>query len=164
MIAEISKIKKRKKEKNLYPSSTLSYTIIKKPKRVNFWRKSHWGSWSSWGSSLTALSLVGFTVIRTLFTFPIYRILFCVLSDRVFFESSEIGSFTSGFSVTDYSFHQCYFSAMPLLFYQIVLLLFYQKQNFVPDDNCKMNNKNDNPNKLIIAKKSKWLIKSTRFI
>ena len=27
--------------------------------------------------------------------------------------------------------------------------------NFVPEDNRKMNNKNDNPNKLIIAKKSK---------
>ena len=36
--------------------------------------------------------------------------------------------------------------------------------NFVPEDNRKMNNKNDNPNKLIIAKKLKWLIKSTWFM
>ena len=34
--------------------------------------------------------------------------------------------------------------------------------NFVPEDNQKINNKNDNPNKLIIGKKSKWLIKSCR--
>ena len=31
---------------NLSPSSTLSYTITKKPKRVNLRRKSHWGYWS----------------------------------------------------------------------------------------------------------------------
>ena len=31
MIAEISKIKKQKKERNLSPSSTLSYTITKNP-------------------------------------------------------------------------------------------------------------------------------------
>ena len=34
--------------------------------------------------------------------------------------------------------------------------------NFVPEDNRKITNKNDNPNKLIIAKKSKWLTKSCR--
>ena len=81
---------------NLSPSSTLSYTITKKPKRVNLRRKSHWGSWSSWGSPLIALSL-GFTVIRVLFRFLIERILFRVLSDRVFFESSEIGSSYNAF-------------------------------------------------------------------
>ena len=115
---------------NLSPSSTLSYTITKKPKRVNLRRKSHWGSWSSWGSPLIALSL-GFTVIRVLFRFLIERILFRVLSDRVFFESSEIGSSSLGHAVIDSSLHQCSFSAMSLFFYQIVLLLFfYQKQMF----------------------------------
>ena len=114
---------------NLSPSSTLSYTITKKPKRVNLRRKSHWGSWSSWGSPLIALSL-GFTVIRVLFRFLIERILFRVLSDRVFFESSEIGSSSLGHAVIDSSLHQCSFSAMSLFFYQIVLLLFYQKHMF----------------------------------
>ena len=111
---------------NLSPSSTLSYTITKKPKRVNLRRKSHWGSWSSWGSPLIALSL-GFTVIRVLFRFLIERILFRVLSDRVFFESSEIGSSSLGHAVIDSSLHQCSFSAMSLFFYQIVLLLFLSK-------------------------------------
>ena len=100
---------------NLSPSSTLSYTITKKPKRVNLRRKSHWGSWSSWGSPLIALSL-GFTVIRVLFRFLIERILFRVLSDRVFFESSEIGSSSLGYAVIDSSLHQCSFSAMLLFF------------------------------------------------
>ena len=77
---------------NKSPSSTLSYTITKKSKRVNLRRKSHWGSWSAWGSSLITLSL-GFTVVRVLFRFLIDRSLFRVLSDRVFLESSEIGSF-----------------------------------------------------------------------
>ena len=105
---------------NLSPSSTLSYTITKKPKRVNLRRKSHWGSWSSWGSSLIALSL-GFTVIRVLFRFLGDRILFRVLSDRVFFESSDIGSSSSsGSAVIDSSLHQCSFSAMSLFFYQMV--------------------------------------------
>ena len=36
-------------------------------------------------------------------------------------------------------------------------------QNFVPEDNRKINNKHDNPNKPIIAKNSKWLIKPTCF-
>ena len=110
----------------LFPSSTLSYTITKKPKRVNLRRKSHWGSWSSWGSPLIALSL-GFTVIRVLFRFLIERILFRVLSDRVFFESSKIGSSSLGHAVIDSSLHQCSFSAMSLFFYQIVLLLFLSK-------------------------------------
>ena len=100
---------------NLSPSSTLSYTITKKPKRVNLRRKSHWGSWSSWGSSLIALSL-GFTVIRVLFRFLIDRILFRVLSDRVFFESSEIGSSSLGYAVIDSSLHQSSFSAISLFF------------------------------------------------
>ena len=111
---------------NVSPSSTLSYTITKKPKRVSLRRKSHWGSWSSWGSPLIALSL-GFTVIRVLFRFLIERILFRVLSDRVFFESSEIGSSSLGHAVIDSSLHQCSFSAMSLFFYQIVLLLFLSK-------------------------------------
>ena len=112
---------------NLSPSSTLSYTITKKPKRVNLWRKSHWGSWSSWGSSLIALSL-GFTVMKILFMFLIERILFMVLSDRVFFESSEIRSPSLGFAVIDFSLHQCSFSAVSLFFYQFVLPLFFIKK------------------------------------
>ena len=100
---------------NLSPSSTLSYTITKKPKRVNLRRKSHWGPWSSWGSPLIALSLV-FTIIRVLFRFLIERILFQVLSDRVFFESSEIGSSSIGHAVIDSYLHQCSFSAMSLFF------------------------------------------------
>ena len=97
-----------------------------KAKRVNLRRQSQWGSWSSWGSLLIALSL-GFTVIRVLFRFLIERILFRVLSDRVFFESSEIGSSSLGHAVIDSSLHQCSFSAMSLFFYQIVLLLFLSK-------------------------------------
>ena len=45
-----------------------------------------------------------------------------------------------------------------------VFLNIFLLQNFVPEDNRKINKKNDNPNKLITAKKSKWLIKSTLFI
>ena len=114
---------------NVYLSSTLSYTITKKPKRVNLRCQSQWGSWISWGSLLIALYL-GFTVIRVLFRFLIERILFRVLSDRVFFESSEIGSSSLGHAVIDSSLHQCSFSTMSLFFYQIVILLFYQKQMF----------------------------------
>ena len=33
-----------------------------------------------------------------------------------------------------------------------------KQQNFVPEDNRKINHKNDDQNKLITAKKSKWLI------
>ena len=66
---------------NFCPSSTLSYTITKKPKRVYLLRKSHWGSWSCWWSSLIALSF-GFTVIRVIFSFLIDRISFRVLIDR----------------------------------------------------------------------------------
>ena len=97
------------------PSSILSYTITKKPKRVNLRRKGHWGSWSSWRSPLIALSL-GFTVIRVLFRFLIEKILFRVLSDRVFFESSEIESSSLGCKVRDFSLHQFSFSAMSLFF------------------------------------------------
>ena len=100
---------------NLSPSSTLSYTITKKAKKVNLRRKSRWGSWSSWGSPLIALSL-DFTVIRFLFRFLFERILFRVLSDRVFFESSEIGSSSLGCAAIDSSLHQCSFSAMLLFF------------------------------------------------
>ena len=97
-----------------------------KAKKSYLWPKSHWGSWSSWGSSLIALSL-GFTVIRVLFRFLTDRILFRALSGRVFFESSEIGSSSSRSAVIDSSLHQCSFSAMSLFFYQIVLLLFLSK-------------------------------------
>ena len=94
--------------KNLFPSATLSYTITKKPKRVNFRCKSHWGSQSSWGSLLIALSL-GFTVIRVLFRFLIDKILFRVLSDGVFFESSETGSSSLVYTVIVSSLYQCFF-------------------------------------------------------
>ena len=85
-------------------------------------RKSHWGSWSSWGSSLIALSL-GFTVIRVLFRFLIDRILLKVLIDTVFFESSEVRSYSFRSAVIGFSLHHCSFSTMLLVFYQIVLLL-----------------------------------------
>ena len=111
---------------NLSPSSTLSYTITKKPKRVNLRRKSHWGSWSSWGSPLIALPL-GFTVIRVLFRFLIERILFRVLSDRVFFESSEIGSSSLGHGVIDSSLYQCCFSAMSIFFLSNRVITFLSK-------------------------------------
>ena len=111
------------------PSSTLSYTIPKKPERGNLRRKSHWGSWSSWVSSLIVLSL-GFTVVRVLFRFLIDRIFFRVLNDKVFFECSEIGSSSSGSAVTDSFLHQCSFPAMSLFFHQIVLLLFLSKTCF----------------------------------
>ena len=100
---------------NLSPSSTLSYTITKKAKKVNLRRKSRWGSWNSWGSLLIALSL-NFTVIRFLFRFLFERILFRVLCERVFFESSEIGSPSLGCAAIDSSLHQCSFSAMLLFF------------------------------------------------
>ena len=103
----------------IYSYQPLSYTITKKPKRVNLRHKSHWGFWSSWGSPLIVLPL-GFTVIRVLFMFLIERILFRVLSHRVFFESSEIGSSSSGYAVIDSSLHQCCFSTMSLFFYQIL--------------------------------------------
>ena len=99
---------------NLSLSSTLSYTITEKPKRVNLRRKSLWGSWNSWGSLWIALSL-GFPVIRALFRFLTDRVLFRVLSYRVVFESSEIGSSSLESAVINSSLHQCSFSAMSLL-------------------------------------------------
>ena len=114
---------------NLSPSSTLSYTITKKPKRVNLRHKSHWESWSSWRSSLIALSL-GFTVIRVLLRFLVERILFRVLSNRVFFESSEIGCSSLRYPVIDSSLLQCFFPPCRYFFYQIVLLPFSQRQMF----------------------------------
>ena len=111
----------------LSTSSTLSYTITKKPKRVNLGRKNHWGSWSFWGCSLIALSL-GFTVIRVLFRHLIERILFSVLSGRVFFKYSEIGSPSLGSVVIISSLHQCSLSTMSLFFYQIVLCIHYSTQ------------------------------------
>ena len=59
--------------------------------------------------------------------FLIERILIMVLSDGVSFESSEISSPSLGFAVTDFSLHQCSFSAVSLVFYQFVLLLFLSK-------------------------------------
>ena len=114
---------------NLSPSSTVTYTITKDPKKVNLRCKSQWGSWSSWGSPLIALSL-GLTVIRVLYRFRIKRILFRVLIDRVFFESSEIGSSSLGYAVIDSSLHQCSFSAMSLFFIKCVTTSFNQKQMF----------------------------------
>ena len=98
--------------------------------RVNLRRKSHWGPWSSWGSPLTALSLV-FTIIRVLFRFLIERILFKVLSDRVFFESSEIGSSSIGHAVIDSYLHQCSFSAMSLFFTKSCYYFFIKNRCFV---------------------------------
>ena len=117
---------------NLSLSSTLSYTITKKPKRINLRCKSHWRSWSSWGSPLIALFL-GFTVIKILFSFLIDRILFRVLSDRVFFESSEIGSFSSGSAVIDSFLHQGSFSAMSPFFlsYRVTTTFFFKNRCFV---------------------------------
>ena len=100
---------------HLSPPSTLSYTITKNPKRVNLWRKSHWGCWTSGGSPLIALSL-GFTVMIVLYRFFIERILFRALSDRVFFESSEKGSSSLGYAIIDSSLHHCFFSAVSLFF------------------------------------------------
>ena len=97
-----------------------------KAKKSYLWPKSHWGSWSSWGSSLIALSL-GFTVIRVLFRFLIDRILFRVLSDRVFFESSEIGSSSLESAAIDSSLHQCSFSAMSLFFIKSCYYIFLSK-------------------------------------
>ena len=127
MIAEISKIMKWKKERNLSPSTTLSHTITKKPKRVNFRCKSHRGFWSSEGSSMIALSL-DFTVIRVLFRFLFDRTLFRVLSDRVFFESSEIVLFSLGSAAANrfFSSSMLFFHHVAI-FYQIVLLLFLSK-------------------------------------
>ena len=95
---------------NLSPSTTLSYTITKKPK-IFVAQK-----------SLKVLKLLRifidsivfrFHSDRTLFRFFIDRILFRVLSDRVFFESSVIGC-SSGSTVL--LGHQCFFSAMSLFF------------------------------------------------
>ena len=88
---------------NLSPSSTLSYTVTKRPKRVNLQRQSQWGSWSSWGSLLIALSL-GFTVIKgptlgfSLKGFslgPQWQGLLWVLRDRVFFFRARSNRFFS---------------------------------------------------------------------
>ena len=96
---------------NLSPSSTLSYTITKKPKRVFLW-------------ILIDSVVFRFHSDRTPFRFFIDRILFRFLSDRVFSESSVIGS-SSGSAVL--LGHQCSFSAMSLFFYQIVLLFLLSK-------------------------------------
>ena len=113
---------------NLSPLSTLSYTITKKPKRVNLTHQSQWGSWSSLGSLLIALSLP-FTV-RVLFRFLIERILFRVFSDWVFFESSEIRSFSLGHAVIDFSRDQYCFSAMCVFFLSNRVTTFLSKTCF----------------------------------
>ena len=109
------KMKPSKTKTFLWKFIPIIHSVIyhyKKPKKVNLRSKSHWGSWSSWGSSMIALFL-GFTVIRVVFRFLIDRILF---RDRLFFESSEIGSTSSGYAVMDSSLHQRSFSAMSLFF------------------------------------------------
>ena len=74
---------------------------------------------------MITLSL-GFTVTRVLFRFLIDRILVSVLSDRVFFESTEIGSSSLGYAVIDSSLHQsCSFSAMTLVFIKSCYYFFF---------------------------------------
>ena len=120
---------------NLPSSSTLSYTITKKQRRVNLQCKSHWGSSSFWGSSFIAMCLV-FTVIMVLFRFRIDRILFMVLSDKVSVESSEIGSSSLGPAVIDSSLHQysfptcryffiksCYYFFMKYRYFAFIIIL-----------------------------------------
>ena len=86
-------------------------------------------SWSSWGSSLIALSL-GFTVIRVLFRFVIDRILFRVLRDRVFFVSSEMGSSSLGSAVIESSLHQrSFFRHIATFFIKPCYYFFYQKHS-----------------------------------
>ena len=114
---------------NLSISSTLLYTITKKPKRVNLRSKSHWGSWSSSGPSLMAWSL-GFTLIRILFSFLIDRILFSVLINREFFEWPGIGpSSSSGSAIIDSLIHQCSFSAISLFFWSNRATTFFYIKN-----------------------------------
>ena len=109
---------------------SIIYTITKKPKWVNLRRKSHWGSWSSWGSLLIALSL-GFTVIRVLFRFLIDSVLFRVLSDRVFFESSEIGSSSLESTVIDSSLYRCFFRHVAIFLSNRVTTFFIKNRCFV---------------------------------
>ena len=112
------------------PSSTLSYTTTKKPKKVNLQRKSHWGSWSSSGFPMIALSL-SFAVIRVPFRFLIERFLFRVVSGRVFFEFSEIESSSLRYAVIDSSLHQCSFSAISLFFIKSCYYFFIKNICFV---------------------------------
>ena len=78
---------------------------------------------------MITLSL-GFTVTRVLFRFLIDRILVSVLSDRVFFESTEIGSSSLGYAVIDSSLHQsCSFSAMSLVFIKSCYYFFFFIKN-----------------------------------
>ena len=114
----------------IYPYQPLSYTITKKPKRVNLRQKSHWGSWSSWGSPLIALPL-GLTIIRVLSRFLIERILFRLLSNRVFLWVVRDRVFV--FRVPSNRF----FSSLMLFFHHVTIFLsnrvttfFYQKQMF----------------------------------
>ena len=67
---------------------------------------------------------------RALFRFLIDKILFRVLSDRVFFESSVIRSSSGSAVINSLLGHQCSFSAMSLVFYQIPQLFFLSKQIF----------------------------------
>ena len=97
---------------NLSPSPTLSYTITKKLKRVFLWRKSCWKSWSSWGY-IDSSVFFRFYSDRGLSRFFINRILFRALSDRVFSESSVIGT-SSGSAIL--LGHQCLFYNMSLFF------------------------------------------------
>ena len=112
------------------PSSTLSYTTTKEPKKVNLQCKSHWGSWSSSGFPMIALSL-SFAVIRVPFRFLIERFLFRVVSGRVFFEFSEIESSSLRYAVIDSSLHQCSFSAISLFFIKSCYYFFIKNICFV---------------------------------
>ena len=108
---------------NLSPPSTHipSYTITKKPKRVNLRRQNQWGSWSSWGSLLIALSL-DFPIIRILFRFLIEGILFRVLRDRAFFFRVRSNRF--------FSSSMLFFRHVAIFLSNRVTILFYQKQMF----------------------------------
>ena len=106
---------------NLSPSSTLSYTITKNPKRVNLQRKSHWVSRSYWGSPLIALSL-DFTLIRVLFRFLIERILITVLSDSLLWVLRDRVFFFRVRSNRFFSSSMLFFRHVAI-FYQIMLLL-----------------------------------------
>ena len=72
---------------------------------------------------------VVFRFYGILFRFPTDTILFRVLSDRVFFESSEIGSSSSSLdsAAIDSSLHQCSFYAMSLFFIKSCYYIFFIK-------------------------------------
>ena len=114
------------KTKILSPSPTLSYTITRKSERVNLRHKSHWGSWSSCGSSLIEL-FIGITVI-------VFSLGFSLIGFSL--GSSVIGSSLSPplivlFRVRNNRFFSWVINALfppcRYFFYQIVLLFFLSK-------------------------------------